>query len=163
MVEWIEKLEEKYGEEIKRKADWQSIKIVVREFKELIAHIEQIENDLTKCLNDSLGMFQEHYAILATYKAVVEKIEESVLEELSAYAHGAWSGWMKYMFGKSTINEDGTMTIPKWAVERWTKQMNLSYIELLEEEKNSDREEAEKMLSIINIAQQTLQAAKEEK
>lgn len=72
----------------------------------------------------------------------------SVRECLSEYAHEAWSGWMKYMFEKSTVNPDGTITIPRWAVERWTRQMNLSYIELSEEEKESDRDEADRMLSI---------------
>lgn len=72
----------------------------------------------------------------------------SIRESLSEYAHDAWSGWMKYMFSKMTINRDETATMPEWAVERWTRQMNLSYTELSEEEKDSDRDEAERMLSI---------------
>lgn len=74
----------------------------------------------------------------------------SVRECLSEYAHEAWSGWMKYMFEKATMNTDGTVTIPKWAVDRWTRQMNLSYVDLPEEEKESDRAEADRMLSIFN-------------
>ena len=45
----------------------------------------------------------------------------SVRESLSEYAHEAWSGWVKYMFSKMTLNDDGTATMPKWAVERWTR------------------------------------------
>ncbi|MBM3120405.1 MAG: hypothetical protein FJ006_12840 [Chloroflexi bacterium] len=74
----------------------------------------------------------------------------SVRECLSEYAHEAWSGWMKYMFEKSAMNKDGTVTLPKWAVDRWTRQMNLSYADLPEEEKESDRTEADRMLSIFN-------------
>lgn len=76
--------------------------------------------------------------------------EETIIrEELAEYAHNAWSGWMKYLFQKSTLNQDGTITIPSWAVERWTKQMNTFYDSLSEDEKNSDRDEADIMLKII--------------
>lgn len=68
-------------------------------------------------------------------------------EQLAAYAHEAWAGWMRYLFSKSAENADGTVTIPAWAVERWQRQMNTPYIELPESEKTSDRAEAGKMLA----------------
>ena len=74
----------------------------------------------------------------------------STRELLSDYAHEAWCGWMKYMFSKAVVNSDGTWTMPQWAVERWQRQMNTKYSELPEEEKKSDREEADKMLSIFH-------------
>jgi len=69
-------------------------------------------------------------------------------EKLAEYAHNAWSGWMIYLFEKSKLNDDGTVTIPKWAVDRWTRQMNTEYIDLPEEEMKSDRQEAKKIISI---------------
>lgn len=72
-----------------------------------------------------------------------------IRESLSEYAHEAWSGWMIYMFSKMTINEDGTATMPKWAVERWSRQMNTKYSDMPENEKESDRVEADRMLSIV--------------
>ena len=75
---------------------------------------------------------------------------DSIRETLARYAHdGAWSGWMKYQFSKCTPNEDGTLTIPKWAVDRWTYQMNTPYDELPEEMKQSDREEADRIIEIL--------------
>lgn len=68
------------------------------------------------------------------------------IEHGAAIAHEQWSGWMKYLFEKSTQNADGTVTIPKWAVDRWTRQMNTPYVELPESEKESDRIEARKYL-----------------
>lgn len=70
------------------------------------------------------------------------------IEALANLAHEQWSGWMEYLFEKSTKNTDGTVTIPKWAVDRWKKQMTTPYAELTEEEKESDRVEARKMLSL---------------
>jgi uncharacterized membrane protein YvbJ len=74
-------------------------------------------------------------------------------EDLANYAHDAWAGWMRYLFEKSTENTDGTVTIPKWAVDRWKRQMITPYIELPEEEKQSDREEADIMMEIFNANQ----------
>ena len=70
-------------------------------------------------------------------------------EKLADLAHDQWSGWMQYLFEKSIFNKDGTITIPKWAVDRWTRQMQTDYKDLPEEEKESDRVEAEKMLAIF--------------
>lgn len=80
------------------------------------------------------------------------KAKDQLREDLAEYAHAAWSGWMKYMFEKGTLNEDGTYTMPAWAVERWTRQANTPYAELPENEKNSDHEEADKMLDIISYS-----------
>lgn len=74
---------------------------------------------------------------------------ETLKEDLANLAHEQWSGWMKYLFEKSTKNEDGTVTIPKWAVERWERQINTPYGGLSEEEQNSDRNEANKFLKVI--------------
>lgn len=73
----------------------------------------------------------------------------AVREKLSKLAHDQWSGWMKYLFEKSILNEDGTVTIPKWAVDRWKRQMSTDYDDLPEEEKESDRHEADRVLLII--------------
>jgi hypothetical protein len=72
-----------------------------------------------------------------------------MLESLSKYSHDSWSGWMKYLFEKSVLNSDGTVTIPKWAVDRWKRQFDTEYIDLSEEEKESDREQARKIIRII--------------
>jgi len=67
-------------------------------------------------------------------------------EGLAELAHAQWSGWMEYLFSKCTSNADGTMTIPKWAVDRWKRQCDTLYADLSEEEKDSDRAEADKYM-----------------
>lgn len=70
-------------------------------------------------------------------------------EAIANLCHRQWSGWMKYLFEKCDRNEDGTVTIPKWAVERWSRQMDTDYSQLSEDEQNSDRTEADKFISVI--------------
>lgn len=74
---------------------------------------------------------------------------DAVRERLAEYAHEAWAGWMEYLFEKSTEVGDGCVEIPQWAVERWTRQWSTSYEDLPEEEKESDRAEADRMISIF--------------
>ena len=77
------------------------------------------------------------------------ELTEDEREELAAYAHKAWTGWMLYMFGKCKHKRNGTMVMPEWAVSRWACQEATSYADLSEEEKRSDRDEAEKMWDIM--------------
>ena len=72
-------------------------------------------------------------------------------EVLAELAHAQWSGWMEYLFSKGVVNEDGTWTMPAWAVERWRRQMKTSYNELSFDEKESDRKEADKFLAVLCI------------
>jgi hypothetical protein len=69
-------------------------------------------------------------------------------EELAAYAHDAWSRWMRYLFSKSRLDR-GSVTIPAELVERWTRQMNIAYRDLPESEKKSDRDESRVMMRIF--------------
>ena len=58
---------------------------------------------------------------------------------------------MQYLFGVSVENADGTVTIPAVHVARWKRQMTTAYDNLSEREKDSDREEADKILALIGI------------
>lgn len=68
------------------------------------------------------------------------------LEQLADVQHEIWSHWMKYLFSVSTINEQGECVIPTEYVERWQKQAHTSYAELSEKERESDREQARKVI-----------------
>lgn len=74
-------------------------------------------------------------------------------EALAAYAHEAWSGWMKYMFDKCNIDGDSEswkyFRMPSGLFYRWQRQMNTEYHELPESEKKSDRREAENMIEVM--------------
>lgn len=81
-------------------------------------------------------------------------------ETLADYAHAAWSGWMKHLFSKCEPHEvrteigeraTGSLIIPKSFVERWTRQIETPYAELPENEKESDRKEADRMLELVQL------------
>jgi hypothetical protein len=82
-------------------------------------------------------------------------MKQDLLESLAGYAHEAWSGWMKYLFEKSLTGSSGnsilpgSALIPKSLVNRWRRQMKTPYDELPENEKDSDRKEALRMLRIV--------------
>ena len=78
-------------------------------------------------------------------------------EKLAELCHEQWSGWMRYLFSKCgrysdgrDITPDEDAVIPQWAVERWQRQMQTPYADLSEEEKDSDRKEADKFLALFN-------------
>lgn len=79
-------------------------------------------------------------------------------EALAAQAHESWSGWMRYLFSKCDMSGSSGAFIPGWAVERWQRQMNTPYAELPEEEKESDRKEADEYLALIQAHSDRMQA-----
>lgn len=72
-----------------------------------------------------------------------------LIEKLADYEHERWSRWQKHVFSKCIINPDGSFTIPKEFVDRWIRQINTNYKDLSEPEKDSDREEAIKIIECI--------------
>lgn len=74
---------------------------------------------------------------------------DDIIEKLSDYEHDRWSRWQNYLFSKCKINSDGSLTIPKEFVDRWTRQINTKYNNLSEEEKASDRKEAIRILKCL--------------
>lgn len=74
-------------------------------------------------------------------------------EELAALCHRQWSGWMRYLFYKcETENLSwGTLTkIPEAYAQRWRRQAETSYADLPEEEKESDRKEADRLIEVLS-------------
>jgi len=87
-----------------------------------------------------------------------QETSAKVIEALAEYAHTAWSGWMDYMFSKMTLEhsimtsrDTGRLIMPEWAVERWQRQAATAYADLPENEKESDRDEARKMIAAIGL------------
>lgn len=91
------------------------------------------------------GMDEETWQSRPIEDALTAELTQArdVLNNIEGWAddeHNVWSSWMRYMFSKGTHNPDGTWTMPKWAVERWMRQMETKYEDLSEQEKKSDRD-----------------------
>jgi len=79
-------------------------------------------------------------------------MEPDMRELLAEYAHDAWAGWMRFLFEASFNDVNGTVVIPACLVSRWKRQCSTSYLELPEEEKQSDRDEADRIIGIVESA-----------
>lgn len=114
----------------------------------------QKNHQMIKNLYQRVKKAQQEYGFLSQkYRSegyVKNQKDKSILLELfSSQVHEQWSHWMTYLFSKSHSNEDGSVTIPTWAVERWKRQMITNYKNLTEVEKISDKNEAEKFIKIL--------------
>ena len=80
-------------------------------------------------------------------------MDDDVREKLAEVSHEIWSHWMKYMFecGKERVMSDLTFewVMPEDKMLRWQRQMRTPYNKLTEQEKESDRNQADKKLAAI--------------
>jgi tRNA A37 N6-isopentenylltransferase MiaA len=63
--------------------------------------------------------------------------ENKIVERVAATCHTQWSSWMKYLFSKCDRHPTGEYTIPKWAVDRWNRQLATEYKDLPPEEQET--------------------------
>lgn len=70
-------------------------------------------------------------------------------ERLAALVHIIWADWMEYLLEKCSLQEDGSVVIPKNLVRRWKRQMFSEYEELPDNERESDRYEADRIIELF--------------
>lgn len=75
--------------------------------------------------------------------------EHELIEALANKEHVGWANWMNYLFSVCEKGSDGSMTIPAVWVERWQRQIDTPYIQLSEQDKQSDRNQVADTLPII--------------
>jgi len=75
-----------------------------------------------------------------------------VIEELAAIEHDRWAHWQRYLHSQCIPGPDGSLLIPADLVRRWTAQMNKSYGDLSDVEQESDRQQVERYLPVIERA-----------
>jgi hypothetical protein len=79
----------------------------------------------------------------------MNKKEKILFEKLASIQHKIWGSWQKYLHSKCTKTKKGLL-IPMADVKRWEHQINTPYSKLSKEEKNGDREQANKYISLIS-------------
>ena len=79
----------------------------------------------------------------------VTKTMDDQREALAAYAHNAWSRWMRHLFEVCHQCDSGEVIVPADLVSRWQRQIATSYDELSVLEQASDQREADRILSVV--------------
>ena len=70
-------------------------------------------------------------------------------DELAAKQHEIWSHWMTYLFSKSKQMVGGVL-ISQQLVDHWQRQVDTDYKDLSPGEQESDLNQADKVLEVIN-------------
>lgn len=73
----------------------------------------------------------------------------SLLEALAAIEHKRWAHWQQYLHSRCVPSQDGGLKIPAELVARWTAQIKTDYVDLSDDEKESDREQVRSYLPVI--------------
>jgi len=85
-------------------------------------------------------------------KQAAEVKQNDLREQLAAYAHEAWGRSTRNLLATSIqwlLTYSQGRVIPRKFISKWERQMKTSYGDLPENEKESDRAEADKILDII--------------
>ena len=83
--------------------------------------------------------------------AINSRDKRELREKLAAQQHEIWAHWMRYLFSVCRENSDGTYTIPADEVKHWKYQIETQYTDLTEDDKKSDREQADKILRMLGL------------
>ena len=76
-------------------------------------------------------------------------------EALASISHEIWAHWMAYLFNLCDEEVDTSRLgyVIKWEhAKHWLRQIQTDYVDLTEAEKDSDREQADKILKVIQEA-----------
>ena len=76
-------------------------------------------------------------------------------EKLAVLMHEIWGEWWDYVFQRGYRAQiegewNSSFIVPDDLVERWNRQKATPYDDLSESEKDSDREQADKVLALLN-------------
>lgn len=85
--------------------------------------------------------------------------EQDFIERLADAEHASWARWMVHLFSRCERCEDDALVIPPELAERWQRQIDTTYADLSEQEKQSDRNEVAHILPIIDEYVEQLHAA----
>ena len=116
-----------------------NLTIDIEGIKELVNHFES---------QYYLISYQNH--LLSELKNRV--INEEMREKLANLSHQIWAHWMTYLFSRCEIEDLGKVIMWEDA-RRWKRQIETSYSDLTEREKDSDRKQADKIIEVLQWVQ----------
>lgn len=107
-------------------------------------------NELTSAnadLSISHNAYQDAMWLREAYYCAIDLAKSSLKEELSSRAHDNTRSLIKHVLKKGTINENGSLTLPKKMVNSWTNRSNLSLNDLSVNQKRTPYVEGERYSS----------------
>ena len=75
--------------------------------------------------------------------------DNELREALADISHAIWAHWMRYLFSVCDFTDYGEPFITAGNWQRWHRQVETTYGDLTEREKDSDREQADKLLAVL--------------
>ena len=75
---------------------------------------------------------------------------KDIREPLDDYDNDVRSRWMKHLFLVCEKTETGSVVIPPELVAKWKRQIETSYRDLSETEKQSDLAEADRVIALLS-------------
>lgn len=81
----------------------------------------------------------------------IRKILESseVIDGLASIEHDRWAHWQQYVHAQCQRREDGSLVIPPNLVARWERQIETPFVNLSEDERESDRQQVREYLPFV--------------
>lgn len=81
----------------------------------------------------------------------IRKILESseVIDRLASIEHDRWAHWQRYVHAHCQRSEDGSLVIPPDLVARWERQAETPFVDLSEDERESDRQQVREYLPVV--------------
>ena len=122
---------------------------------------QEVKNELIKRIDAYKLKHSEMADAFDIALCLVNKLEPTISEigkyeeQISACIHDIWRHWMKYLFSKcKQINIDDSLhvVIPKNYCKLWEYKMNCDYSALKLYERESDKDQAEKIIEAIHKA-----------
>jgi len=89
---------------------------------------------------------------MSKYHKDLTKEQIVLMEKLADIEHQRWSDWQKYLHSKCVEHSDGKgewVCFPAVSFRRWNRQIETSYKDLSEVEKDSDREQVIRYWNLI--------------
>ncbi|WP_314821037.1 hypothetical protein [Arachnia propionica] len=72
-----------------------------------------------------------------------------VVERLASIEHDRWAHWQRYIHAHCERRADGSLVIPPDLVARWERQIETAFVDLSEDEQESDRQQVREYLPVV--------------
>lgn len=81
------------------------------------------------------------------FREILER--RKVVDQLASIEHERWAHWQRYVHAHCERRADGSLVIPSDLVARWERQIETAFVDLSEDERESDRQQVREYLPVV--------------